>query len=160
MGGFTSAITPLLSASKSLSPLISVASTTARLTSQNKAASDQNKLEEKQLQERIAIKQDERALKLQQDEQTRAQNLDRALGAQKVSFASRGLSLNDQGSVQSVLTGIIEQSEREAENRKQIESIKPKADELSMRQQRERNLLDYTIQARRNSISSLSGLLS
>lgn len=160
MGGFTSAITPLLSASSSISPAISFASTATKLVTKNNDTKAKNELEEKQLIEKNNLKREERSLKIEQDERIRIQNLDRALGEQKVSLAARGLSLNDQGTVQTILSGITELSEQERDDRRKIDALKQKSDELSLKQARERNLLDYAIQSRRNSISAVSGLLA
>ncbi len=160
MGGFTSAIAPVLQFGKSVSPVISFATQIARVRQQDKSLSDRNRLEERQA--RVNFDAQKNITLTQQDEfeRNRALTLNRALARQKANFAAQGLSTNDQGTVETVLQSIIDDSEADSAYRKQIDDLKLKAEELSLQQNLSRNLLDESLGRRRGQLSLASRLFA
>ena len=161
MGGFTSAIAPIAQFGKSISPVISFATQAARMRQQSNAQSKANRLEETQYKTRLDAERQLTAVQQEDYERNRAITLNRALARQKANFAAQGLSTNDDGgSVQTILQSIIDDSDADAAYRTRIDSLKSRADELALQQNRQRNLLDEAARRRRGQLTLVSGLFS
>jgi hypothetical protein len=161
MGGFTSAIAPLAGLLSGGTSVISLATQAFKSSQSSNDAKKQNQLEEQQLAERNRLNAEERQTKSLNDEQQRLKNLNRSLATQKAQFASQGLSVtDDNSSVDTVLDSIIDDSESEARNREQIDSLKTRAEELNLAQKQRRNLLDERRSSNRQILSGVTGLLA
>lgn len=160
MGGFTSAVAPLLHVSSNISPFVSIASQALKTGNNADGIKQQNNLSEQQLAAKLEQQRQERLLQLAQDNQSRTQNLSKALARQKALFAAQGVDRGTGGSADTVLQSIIDTSETEAKNAAQIEALRQKADELALSQLQSKNLLDLSIARRKGDVSLMTGLLA
>jgi hypothetical protein len=160
MGGFTSAIAPALQIGKSIAPVISLATQAARIGQRDSGASKINRLDEQNALQRLQSQRALDAAQTEQYERNRALTLNRALSRQKANFAAQGISVNDNGSADTVLNSIIDDSDSESTYRTRIEQIKARADEMALQQSRQRNLLEEANARRRGQLSLASGLFS
>lgn len=116
----------------------------------------QNALNMQQAQKDAATKTANIEMQAQLAEEERLRNLKSAIAKQRASFGASGVSSTG-GSSQAVLEGFMNESEEEKQARKQVDNMKKQAIQDSLKQTKQKNILEVSQMEEENSIFNLFG---
>lgn len=110
-------------------------------------------LEEQQSAQNTALEKQKLADETAASELRRRQALKRAVARQKTLFSAQGLGGEDAGSNEAVLLGLMNESEEEGSEINRLANLRRTALDQSLAQQKQKNLLESTQLAQRQSLA-------
>jgi hypothetical protein len=115
----------------------------------------QQKLNEQMAQEQADLQKQQMAVEAEAAEKRRVAALRRAVARQKTLFSAQGLSAYDSGSSEAVLLGLYDDSATEGDQQKQLTGLRNAALDQSLKQQKQKNILEASQLAERNRFSRI-----